>query len=163
MFAARLKLTLINTLLASPLCPRPARVLGMRALGVDIKTVRLSPRCFFGGTNVTIGAGTFVNYEVFFDNQARISLGANCAIGPRVQLITSVHEQGPAAQRAGAVVGQPVTVEDGCWLGAGAIVLPSVTIGPGCIIAAGAVVTADCDPNGVYAGVPARRIRDLES
>jgi maltose O-acetyltransferase len=40
-------------------------------------------------------------------------------------------------------------------------VLPGVTIGAGCAVAAGAVVTADCEPDGLYAGVPARRVRDL--
>jgi len=31
------------------------------------------------------------------------------------------------------------------------------------VIAAGAVVVHDCAPHGVYAGVPARRIRDLDA
>lgn len=53
-------------------------------------------------------------------------------------------------------------MEDGCWLGGNVTVLPGVTIGRGCVIAAGAVVTKSCDPNGLYAGVPARRIRDLD-
>jgi acetyltransferase-like isoleucine patch superfamily enzyme len=30
-----------------------------------------------------------------------------------------------------------------------------------CVVAAGAVVTGDCEPDGLYAGVPARRVRDL--
>jgi maltose O-acetyltransferase len=41
------------------------------------------------------------------------------------------------------------------------VILPSVTIGPGCIVGAGAVVTKDLEPNGVYVGVPARRVREL--
>ena len=40
--------------------------------------------------------------------------------------------------------------------------MPGVTIGEGCIVAAGAVVTKDCESHGLYAGVPARRIRDLD-
>jgi maltose O-acetyltransferase len=40
-------------------------------------------------------------------------------------------------------------------------VLDGVTIGAGCVIAAGAVVTRDCEPDGLYAGVPAVRKRDL--
>jgi maltose O-acetyltransferase len=55
-----------------------------------------------------------------------------------------------------------VSVGNGSWLGTGVTVLPGVTIGEGCVIAAGAVVTADCAPDGLYAGVPARRIRDLD-
>ena len=47
------------------------------------------------------------------------------------------------------------------WLGARVVVLPGVQVAPGCIVGAGAVVTRDTEPDGVYVGVPARRIRDL--
>jgi maltose O-acetyltransferase len=47
------------------------------------------------------------------------------------------------------------------WMGARVTVLPGVTVGDGCVIAAGAVVTKDCEPGGVYAGLPARRIRSV--
>lgn len=43
-----------------------------------------------------------------------------------------------------------------------AMLLPGVTVGKGCVVAAGAVVAADCAPNGLYGGVPARRIKDLD-
>ena len=41
-------------------------------------------------------------------------------------------------------------------------VLPGVTVGAGCVVAAGAVVRESCDAHGLYAGVPAVRVRDLE-
>ncbi|WP_247602466.1 DapH/DapD/GlmU-related protein [Gordonia rubripertincta] len=56
---------------------------------------------------------------------------------------------------------RPIVVGDYCWIGAGAIILPGVVVGEGCIISAGAVVIRDCEPNGLYAGVPAIRKRDL--
>jgi maltose O-acetyltransferase len=54
-------------------------------------------------------------------------------------------------------------IEDGCWIGAGATILPGVTVRAGCIVASGAIVTKDCEPNGLYAGNPARRIRELDA
>ncbi|SOC47141.1 maltose O-acetyltransferase/hypothetical protein [Blastococcus aggregatus] len=153
---------LVNGVLASPVVPTRVRSAALQRLGLGVAAgVTVSPGCFFGGTDVRIGRGTFVNGGVLVDNQAAVTIGTNCAIGHRVQLITSFHEQGPSSRRAGAVRGAPVTIGDGCWIGAGAIVLPGVTVGDGCIIAAGAVVTRDCAPDGVYAGVPARRLRDL--
>ena len=56
---------------------------------------------------------------------------------------------------------EPIRVEAGSWLGAGVLVLPGVTIGHGSVIAAGAVVTKSTCADGLYAGVPARRVRDL--
>ena len=43
-----------------------------------------------------------------------------------------------------------------------AIILPGVTIAEGCVIAAGAVVNKSTEPDGLYAGVPARRVKDLK-
>ncbi|MCR4913326.1 MAG: acyltransferase [Lactobacillus sp.] len=57
----------------------------------------------------------------------------------------------------------PVKIDDGCWIGANVTILPGVHIGKGCVIGAGAVVNKDCEPNGVYVGVPAKRIKDLQS
>nr|WP_246078761.1 DapH/DapD/GlmU-related protein [Modestobacter excelsi] len=54
-----------------------------------------------------------------------------------------------------------VIIGRGSWIGAAATVLPGVTVAPGCVIAAGAVVTRDTQPDGLYVGVPARRIRSL--
>ncbi|MFJ6374559.1 DapH/DapD/GlmU-related protein [Pseudarthrobacter oxydans] len=81
----------------------------------------------------------------------------------RVTFVTSSHRIGSRERRAGAATSAPITVGDGVWIGAAAVVLPGVTIGEGVIVAAGAVVTSDCAPNGVYAGVPARRVKELHA
>jgi maltose O-acetyltransferase len=52
-----------------------------------------------------------------------------------------------------------VTIGDRVWLGVGAIVLPGVTIADDVVVGAGAVVTRDCPVPGLYAGVPAVRVR----
>lgn len=46
------------------------------------------------------------------------------------------------------------------WIGARSIVMCGVKIGNGAIIAAGSVVTKDVEPYGIYAGVPAKKIKD---
>jgi acetyltransferase-like isoleucine patch superfamily enzyme len=68
---------------------------------------------------------------------------------------------GPPDRRVGAYIEAPIVIEDGVWVGSRATVLAGVTVGRGCTIAAGAVVREDCAPNGFYAGIPARRVRDL--
>ena len=57
----------------------------------------------------------------------------------------------------------PVKVGNNVFIGRRATILPGTVIGDNCVIGAGAVVKGTLEPNGVYAGVPARRIRDLES
>ncbi len=112
--------------------------------------------------DITVGRETFVNYGSLIDaSWGPIEIGAEVWIAPRVTLVTASHEIGPASRRAGAFRRLPLSVGDGCWLGLGSTVLPGVTVAPGCVIAAGAVVARDTAPDGLYAGVPARRLRDL--
>ena len=58
------------------------------------------------------------------------------------------------------VVCEPVHIEENVWIGAKAAILSGVTIGRGCVVGAGAVVTRSTEPDGVYVGVPARRIKE---
>ncbi|KQX05679.1 MULTISPECIES: DapH/DapD/GlmU-related protein [unclassified Leifsonia] len=112
---------------------------------------------------LSIGDGCFINVELLVGSNSPVVLGDRVSLGPRVQLVPTTHEIGPASARAGAAVSAPITIGDGVWIGAGAIVLGGVSIGSGCIIAAGSVVTADCEPDSLYGGTPARRIRALDT
>ncbi len=109
---------------------------------------------------VTIGAKTFINRDVYV--RAGAVIGNDCSIGPFVRIITDTHEMGPARHRAGKLTVLPVSIQDGCWIGAGVIVLPGVTIGAGSVVAAGAVVVSDVPPNTLVGGIPARPIRSLD-
>lgn len=55
---------------------------------------------------------------------------------------------------------EKVIIEDDVWVGYGSIILSGVRISRGSIIAAGSVVTRDVEPFSIYAGNPARKIRD---
>jgi carbonic anhydrase/acetyltransferase-like protein (isoleucine patch superfamily) len=56
------------------------------------------------------------------------------------------------------------TLHDSVLIGMGAIVMDGVVVDSNVIIGAGAVVPAGmhCAANGIYAGVPARRIKELD-
>jgi acetyltransferase-like isoleucine patch superfamily enzyme len=54
-----------------------------------------------------------------------------------------------------------MVIEDDVWIGAGAIILPGVRIGRHSVIAAGSVVTKSVDAYSVYAGNPARKIKEI--
>lgn len=73
-----------------------------------------------------------------------------------VSVICVSHEIGGSDYRAGIRNDHPVRIGSGCWIGANVTVLPGVNIGNGCVIAAGSVVAMDCEPDCLYAGVPAR-------
>lgn len=154
----------LNSVAASAIFSTRARIRLLRLAGLDLEACGVWPHVrFVGGSDVRMAAGVFVNSGVVFDARAHVDLGVNVAVGPGASFITSSHPVGSAAYRAGdgKAVFAPIVIEDGCWIGAGAIVLAGVTIGRGCIVGAGSLVNRDCEPNGLYAGVPARRRQDL--
>lgn len=113
------------------------------------------------GSNVRIGAGTFVNYDCVLLDVAPITIGADCQLATRVQLLTATHPVDPVVRRAGWESGAPIELGDNVWLGGGAIVLPGVTIGGDTVVGAGAVVTRDLPPGVVAVGSPARVVREI--
>lgn len=52
-------------------------------------------------------------------------------------------------------------IEDNVYIGANSIITRPVTIGEGSIIGAGSVITKDIPPRQMWAGCPARYIRDV--
>ncbi|MET8113069.1 sugar O-acetyltransferase [Streptomyces prasinus] len=113
------------------------------------------------GSNITIGARTFVNYNLTALDVAAIVIGEDCQIGPNVQLLTPTHPVEPGPRRDKLEAAQPITIGDNVWIGGGAIVLPGVTIGDNSVIGAGAVVTKDVPANVIAVGNPARPVRDI--
>lgn len=142
--------------------PRAGRVVVYRLAGIRALGANLLPGSRFTGTDVAIGAGTFVNGECYFDvGRGRLRIGRDCNLGPQVGMFGMTHDLRDDGSYDRRSRHAPVTVGDRVWIGARASILPGVTVGDGCVIAAGSVVTADCQPGGLYAGVPARRVRDL--
>lgn len=158
---------LLNTVASSELLPPPARPALYRRLGVPVgDDCWLLPGHRFGAAHhpgsVRFGDRCYVNRDCWFDaGSATIDIGAHVVIAARACFQAATHALGGPERRALGHEAQPIVVGDGCWIGVGAIVMPGVTLAPGCVIGAGAVVVADTEPHGVYAGVPARRRRDL--
>jgi maltose O-acetyltransferase len=152
----------VNVLAASHRLGPPRRGQLLRAAGVGVsEDATIQAGCFFFGADAAIGAGSWIGHRCYFDTRSHIEIGDRCDLGMEVMLCTSGHRVGPADRRAGDYVAEPIIVGDGSWLGTRAVVLGGVTIAQGCVVAAGAVVVSDCEPHGLYAGVPARRLRDL--
>lgn len=144
--------------------PSGLRVRLYRLCGLQIGDyVHIFPGTVVRSGTIRIGSGSFINYGCILDpGAASIELGTKVGLGPYVTLIGNSHEIGAAASRTGRVVASQIIIGDGTWVGAGVVVLPGVVIAPGCVIGAGAIVTKDTEPNGVYVGNPARRIRTID-
>jgi maltose O-acetyltransferase len=154
--------TVVNGIAASPAIPNQLRILIYRCAGLRIPLgATIKPGTTIRARKLTLGRGTTLNYRCFFDNRAQVAMGARCGIGADVQFITSTHSASDPECRAGEGSLKSIAVGNGVWIGSRVTILPGVEIGDGCVIAAGAVVTRDCAPHGMYAGVPARWVKDL--
>jgi maltose O-acetyltransferase len=131
-------------------------------LGEVGEDVEIKPpfQCDYGYL-ISVGARTFINYGAVFLDVARVTIGADVQIATGVQLLTATHPLDAAKRRAGWESAEPITVQDGVWLGGGAIVCPGVTIGEDTVVGAGSVVTVDLPPRVLAVGNPCRPVRDL--
>ena len=117
-------------------------------------------RCEYG-TPVSVGAGTFMNYDCLMLDVVSITIGAACQIATRVQFLTATHPIDPGPRRAGWESGAPIVIGDNVWLGGGVTVCPGVTIGDDTVVGAGSVVAKDLPAGVVAVGTPARVIREI--
>ena len=113
------------------------------------------------GAELVIGDRTFINYGVSIGATKSITIGAECNLGPYVNIVdTDFHGLEPE-RRHERPTPRPVRIGDNVWLGVRVIVLPGVSIGDGSVIGAGSVVTDDIPPRSLAVGAPARVIRSL--
>ncbi len=113
-----------------------------------------------GGEDIVIGDYCQINENVKLDN---VKFGNYVMIAPGVTILGKMHEtkelDTPMVFQGEKEVGQ-TTISDNVWIGTNAIIMPGLKIASGCIIAAGAVLTKDTQINGVYAGIPAKLIKE---
>jgi acetyltransferase-like isoleucine patch superfamily enzyme len=87
-----------------------------------------------------------------------IEIGENVLFASGVKIISANHD---LIDREKHINSNPIIIKDNVWLGANVIVLPGVIIGKNSIIGAGSVVTKNVEENSIFAGNPAKKIKDL--
>lgn len=107
--------------------------------------------------SVTIGARTRVQSHSFICEL--VTIGSDCFIGHGVMFINDLFSEGgpsggDSSKWKATNIGHHVS------LGSNATILP-VTIADHVVVGAGSVVTKDLTAPGIYAGNPAKKIRDL--
>jgi acetyltransferase-like isoleucine patch superfamily enzyme len=110
-----------------------------------------------------VGDGTHIGDYSIIDLSADVNIGGQVAIGPNCTIYTHDHnykEPNLKAPWMGSPITQSIHIETGAWIGANVTILPGVTIGQNAIVAAGSVVTKSVNGNALYAGVPAKLIKN---
>lgn len=119
------------------------------------------------GDNVSIGTSSVLEFENIIGDNSRIhsgcflemvNIGKNVFIGPNVVFTDDPHPMKCPNYRdcKGGVI-----VEDLVKIGANSTILPGVRIGRNSLIGAGSVVVKDVPPDSVFAGNPAKFVKEI--
>ena len=123
------------------------------------------------GDNTYFGKVVYANFNLVILDVCPVHIGNNVFFGPNISILTALHskiakerelyfdkEKGYVTDRE---YGKPITIGNDCWIGGNVTILPGVTIHDNVIVGAGSVVTKDLASGAIYAGNPARKIKDI--
>ena len=113
------------------------------------------------GKQIRVGKRFFANFNLTVLDEARVTIGDDCFIGPNVSIYTACHSTDPVERNTRREWAEPVTIGDNVWIGGSVTILPGVTIGSNVTIGAGSVVTRDIPDNVVAVGNPCKVIKKI--
>ncbi len=124
------------------------------------------------GENTYFGKNVYFNFNLVILDVCPVHIGNNCFFGPNISILTALHslvaserelyfdeEKGYVTDRE---YGAPITIGNDCWFGGNVTILPGVTIHDNVVVGAGSVVTHDLESGCVYAGNPAKKIKEIK-
>ncbi len=153
--------SVVQALLFRP-SPRPAhawRSFLLRAFGATIgSNCHIYPGAkIWAPWNLTCGDVVAVADGAIIYNPSRITLRSHATISQEVYLCGATHDyEAPEFP----LISEEILVEPFAWVCARATVQPGVSVGEGAVLALGSIATRNLDPWSVYAGVPARKIKN---
>ncbi len=117
-------------------------------------------RCDYG-KQISIGRRFFANFNFVVLDEAPVTIGDDCFIGPNVSVYTACHSTDPVERNSRQEWAKPVTIGNNVWIGGSVTILPGVTIGDNVTIGAGSVVVSDIPSNTVAVGNPCKVIKHV--
>ncbi len=105
------------------------------------------------------------NNTIFNVNSGDITIEEDVCFGHNVCILTGTHDirkKGRARITEFPKTGRDVIVRKGAWLSSNVTILGPCEVGENAVIAAGSLVIGDVKANCVYAGSPAKFIKEIE-
>lgn len=134
------------------------RLLG--SIGDENIMVNQPFRCDYG-KQISVGKRFFANFNFTVLDEARVTIGDDCFIGPNVSIYTACHSTDPVERNSRQEWALPVSIGHNVWIGGSVTILPGVTIGDNVTIGAGSVVVSDIPSNTVAVGNPCRVVKEI--
>ena len=113
------------------------------------------------GKQISVGKRFFANFNFTVLDEAPVTIGDDCFIGPNVSIYTACHSTDPIERNSRREWAEPVSIGNNVWIGGGVTILPGVKIGDNVTIGAGSVVTKDIPSNCVAVGNPCKVLKSI--
>lgn len=139
--------------------PNSFKIALLKLFGADVgERVIIKPRVNIHlPWKLQVGSDVWIGEEVFILNFEKIVIRNNVCISQRAFLCGGNHDfRIPSMPYRNG----PITLKDGCWVGASCFIGPGVVIGTDSVVTAGSVVTRSLEDNGIYRGNPAEFIKN---
>jgi len=117
---------------------------------------------FANTPKVEIEDNVYIGNKFHF-SVGELKIGCNTLIASQVSIVGGDHlynKHGVFLRSLEVKKTQKVIIGKDCWIGHGVIIMTGVEIGDGAIVAAGSVVTKNVPPLKIYAGSPAKPIKN---
>ena len=131
------------------------------------KNVRIEDYCVLNG-EINIGDNVFIAVFCLLDGHAGIDIEEDVTMAAKVSIHSGSDDYSghslvgsyvPVHLRKERIDGR-VVIKKHCILGDSAVVMPNVVLAEGTAVGAMSFVKTSTEPFGIYAGVPAKRIRE---
>lgn len=129
-------------------------------IGDDKIIINQPFRCDYG-KQISIGKRFFANFNFTILDEAPVTIGDDCFVGPNVSIYTACHSTDPVERNTRQEWAKPVTIGNNVWIGGSVTILPGVSIGDNVSIGAGSVVVNDIPSNTIAVGNPCKVIKEL--
>ena len=107
--------------------------------------------------NISIGKNSTINSGVVFNARCPINIGKNVHISTGVKIHTAKLNLSNFSEH----LNSSVNIGNNVWIASNVVIGPGVNISDNVVIAANSYVNKDLSANGLYAGSPAIRKRNL--
>jgi galactoside O-acetyltransferase len=144
-----------------------AAVYGAARISIG-SNVRIDDFCVIsaGVKGISLGSYVHIGCHASLIGKEAIAIGDYAGLSSRVAVYSSSDDYSgefmsnpTVPEEFKKVDHRPVTINKHCLVGAGTVILPGVTLGEGCAVGALSLVMRDCEPFGIYIGVPVRMLR----
>ena len=113
------------------------------------------------GRQISVGRRFFANFNLTILDEATVTIGDDCFIGPNVSIYTACHSTDPVERNTRREWAKPVKIGNNVWIGGSVTILPGVSIGDNVSIGAGSVVVSNIPSNSVAVGNPCKVIKNI--